>query len=659
MAGFFQRIKSIFSIDEDGTMGIVGSGDYSRSFPWSRSGSLTLYEKSLYANAAIKKRSEKTGEIQFVLKDRTGEEVTTGDAEKWLALLNKPNDWQTGAQFWGLAQKYYDTVGACYIRRSFGEEKIFKIGYVPDKLVLLKADKVEPILNADKTEILKFRYNGDGAAEDIPVKDIIYWYNPNPREPLTGESLLASASSAIESEYQISKYHANVLRNGGKLETMFRVKGLTTQKQLTELEEGYQEKFTEAKRLGRPLFMGGDIESVSVALSPQELAFLDTKISNYRDLAIVTGVPKEVLANTDGSTYQNADAAIRIFLRETVKPNMKSLCTVLDWRIIPDDWDLSFVDPTPEDREETRKDLETAKTVQALTTNEMREKLGFEPVKEEEADTILIPFSLRSLGEIIEPTPAVEPTKEPEETDEEKEKKKLLAEQAHPLRDKKTRILWAKAVDRDRREYDARMLAATKRYFKEQSLRVLDSLKSKRKMAVAEVFNEGVELSIAKTTLVTLIRDIFVEQGQKTADTFGFPTFSLTQAVEESLKERAELFTTSIINTQKEKLVRTFAESAAAEESRAKLVARIQDLYTDVSQDWAAVIARTEVHAAVSNANLQAYYQGGLRIKIWTAVLDDRTRPEHADLDGQERAIDAPFSNGLQYPSEPNCRCTV
>ena len=653
MPGIFHRIKSIFSNDEDGTMGLASSGDYTRSFPWSRGASLSLYEKSLYANSAIRKRAEKTGEIKFVLKNAAGKEVEDGDAGKWLKLLNKPNEWQTGAQFWGLAQKYYDSVGACYIRKGFGEGTIFKEGKMPEKLTLLRADFVEPVLNVAKTEITAFRYNGNGAAEDIKPNEIIYWYNPSPKNPLFGESLLSAAASAIESEYEISRYHANVLKNGGKLETIFKIKNLTTKKQLEELEENYQEKYTEARRLGRPLFMGGDIENVSTALSPQELAFLDTKISNYRDLAIVTGVPKELLADTSGATYANADASIRIFLREVVKPNMASLCTILDWRLISEDLTLEFVDPTPEDKEETRKDLETAKNVQALTTNEMREKLGFEKNKEKEADAILVPFSLRPLGDMAppEPTaPAATPT--PEE-------KRKADEQAHPLRDKKTRALWGKAVDRDRQRYDARMLAETRRYFKGQEQRVLETLKSKRKMAVEEVFNEGVELSLAKTSLVALLRQIFIEQGQNTADTFGFPTFSLTQAVEESLRERAELFTTSIISTQKEKLVRTFAESAAENEPRAKLVARVQDLYTDVSQEWAAVIARTEVHAAVSNANLQAYFQGGLRIKIWTAVMDERTRDEHAAMDGQERAIDAPFSNGLQYPSEPNCRCTV
>lgn len=650
MPGIFSRVKSWFTTDTDGTMGLVSNGWMSSVFSWDRNRSLSLYAKSLYVNAALRKRSEKTGEIEFIMRNNKGEEIgENADAQKYLNLLGRPNDWQTGAQFWALAQKYYDTVGACYILKGFKNDTIFKKGKIPDQLVLLRADMVEPKIEKDGVTIKSFDVVVDGSNKSYKPDEIIYWYNPNPANPLVGESLLSAASASIESEYEISRYHANVLKNGGKLETIFRVKGLSNKAQLDELEENYTEKYTNAKQLGRPLFMGGDIEQITTALSPSELSYLDTKVSNYRDLAIVTGVPKELLADTAGTTYANADASIRIFLREVVKPNMKSLCTVLDWRLIPDDMTLDFVDPTPEDREDTRKDLETAHSVEAITTNELRERLGLDPLDVEEANAIMIPFSKRPLGEIVEP---VQPQEKPPE-----DNKKTAS--VHPLRDKKTRNLWAKAVDRDRQEYDRRMLTATKRFFSEQETRVLDSLKGKRKIAVDEVFSDPIEISLAKNSLVAILRDIFIEQGEKVAETFGLPRLSMTMAVERSLRERADLFTQSIINTQKEKLVAAFTESAAEGESRAQLVTRIQDIYSDVSREWANVIARTEVHAAVSNANLQAYHQGGLTIKIWTAVMDDRTRPEHADLDGEERGIDEPFSNGLQFPSEPNCRCTI
>ena len=53
--------------------------------------------------------------------------------------------------------------------------------------------------------------------------------------------------------------------------------------------------------------------------------------------------------------------------------------------------------------------------------------------------------------------------------------------------------------------------------------------------------------------------------------------------------------------------------------------------------------------------------------KVWVATKDKRTRDTHAALDGESMGIDQPFSNGLQYPGDPNgppeevinCRCAM
>lgn len=81
--------------------------------------------------------------------------------------------------------------------------------------------------------------------------------------------------------------------------------------------------------------------------------------------------------------------------------------------------------------------------------------------------------------------------------------------------------------------------------------------------------------------------------------------------------------------------------------------------------------ARTAMTSASNTARLDAYERAedlGIKMKkVWIATLDDRTRDSHALLDGEERDIDEPFSNGLMYPADPagepaevyNCRCTM
>lgn len=82
--------------------------------------------------------------------------------------------------------------------------------------------------------------------------------------------------------------------------------------------------------------------------------------------------------------------------------------------------------------------------------------------------------------------------------------------------------------------------------------------------------------------------------------------------------------------------------------------------------------ARTACTNAENQAKLDAMYvlrdEYGVDVKKqWYATLDNRTRTNHRILHGEIRELEEPFSNGLQYPADPNgdpsevwnCRCTL
>lgn len=81
--------------------------------------------------------------------------------------------------------------------------------------------------------------------------------------------------------------------------------------------------------------------------------------------------------------------------------------------------------------------------------------------------------------------------------------------------------------------------------------------------------------------------------------------------------------------------------------------------------------ARTWVNSARNGGHYEQAERldkAGIRMKkIWLSAGDDRVRDSHRELDGEERYIDEPFSNGGMYPADPsldaeeyyNCRCTV
>ena len=93
----------------------------------------------------------------------------------------------------------------------------------------------------------------------------------------------------------------------------------------------------------------------------------------------------------------------------------------------------------------------------------------------------------------------------------------------------------------------------------------------------------------------------------------------------------------------------------------------------------AETIARSEAHRAFSEAREESLEQMAEQTgiarerirRVWHATDDKRTRDHHASMDGQERAMDEPFVDGLgnrlRYPGDPdapantvvNCRCPL
>lgn len=109
-------------------------------------------------------------------------------------------------------------------------------------------------------------------------------------------------------------------------------------------------------------------------------------------------------------------------------------------------------------------------------------------------------------------------------------------------------------------------------------------------------------------------------------------------------------------------------------ESIKHLADRLQKNIPNMNRDSAIRAARTAVTGAQNAGRLESYRAAeemGIKLqKQWMSTLDNRTRHDHADADGQTVDEDKPFNVGgyeLMYPGDPNgpgheiynCRCTM
>jgi len=664
----FKRIKGLFK--SAGEIGLFQSATLRQeSRTWSKSKFLKMAEISLYTNKAIGVRAKKVGDIEFSIQDDKGEEIDTPEARNLLNLLDQPNSEQTKNEFFELYQKYKDSVGSVYIELIFKDRSLTEKSGVGE-MRLLRPDLMVHKYGSDNN-LIGYTYTREkGGERFLNADQVIASHYYDPLNQKQGVSLLNAGAKAISTENQLFEYNENILRNGGKLDGIlsFTAENLT-KKQVDDAKKSYFEQYSDARKSGTPLFLGGDAKYQSLGLSPTELSYLESKGVTLNDICILTEVPKIMLATIDGVKFDNAKESRNMFLTDVIAPLQKNLTIKLSQaKRLSGDLKISFVDPTPENTDLKLKINENGIRNYYMTQNEARENIGLEPI--EDGDNILLPFGLRPQGEEQGDVKAIH----------NKDKDKAIDKKfEHPLKDSSVRKMygeWKVAKEIKNEKVFERLL---KIYFKAQRDRIIANLDPainrvfRKDNFVDSAFNLEQEIKLSADEFLPLLTQFLKEAGDDTYELLGNSRFefNLSSNIASWLQKKTDIFSRQINNTTFKRLQEEFTTSLEEQETREQLVKRIQNTYKDggkvISKDRANTIARTETGGVMTKGTFEAYKQADIPIKIWVTVGDTKVRDSHAMQDGEERAIDASFSNGLKYPRESgseageviNCRCQI
>lgn len=617
---------------------------------------LDAYSANLFVHTCVKKRAEKVGQVEFQLY-RGEQEILEHEL---LNVLYKPNSFMNKNEFFSLYQTYKDLTGSAYILILPLTDTQRKTKF---ELHLLRPDWISFLVGGDGN-ISEYVYRTSSGKEfKFEKKMVIASHYPNPTDALRGLSPLKPGSLAIDTDNQLTKYHANVIRNGGKIEGLltFKTDNLTSD-QIAEIRKSFKEQYAGADKSGTPFIGYGDIAYQNLGLNPQELSFIESKKMTRDDILLLFQVPKSVLGLTDDVQKGNYEESVRAFLSETIKPLIVNLVEKLNENLFPPELELTFVDPTPADMEMKIKKVESGIRSYFMTPNEARAEFGLEPI--ENGDELLVPFSVVPLG-----------SEQQEESDEAKSEEKQCAcskkKTEHPLKSKENRKVYWKKWDRTATARENLLVKVLRKYLKEQAKRIIEKLTAgviKPKGLADELFDIGLEVDLGKKKLLPILMKFLEASGNEALENMGVDRdFNVSVDARITIEERAQFFVRELNATTFKKLQSEFQDSIDAGEGYTDLAKRIENTYDVISRGRAMTIARTETLVASQTGTMEGYKQSGVDIKIWVAVQDDRTRESHSSIDGEERGLHLPFSNGLMYPGAPdgpaeeviNCRCSI
>ena len=158
------------------------------------------------------------------------------------------------------------------------------------------------------------------------------------------------------------------------------------------------------------MLLEGDFDWKSMGMSPKDMDFTSLKNFSARDIALVYGVPSQLVGVPDSQTYSNLAEARLALYTETVLPLMDRIQSDMNEWLTPqfgDDLKLHYdIDSIPAMAEQRRRVFESVTSgVQngILTRNEAREQLGYDTM--DGADELLVSATLMPLTQANDETP--------------------------------------------------------------------------------------------------------------------------------------------------------------------------------------------------------------------------------------------------------------
>ena len=251
-------------------------------------------------------------------------------------------------------------------------------------------------------------YDVDQATGNSRIKHIKLF---NPLDDFYGMSPIQSASIDIDQHNLANKHNVNLLQNGARPSgaVVFKPKDETgAQIQLSDVQRSQlvndiNQRFGGTSNAGKPMLLEGDFDWKEMGLSPKDMDFTSLKHMSAKDIALVYGVPSQLIGIPDSQTYSNFAEAKLALYNETIIPLLDRIQSDLNEWLTPQfgtDLELRYdIDSIPAMAEQRRRVFEsvTARcTKWYFTRNEAREQLGYEPVNG--ADSLLVPATLMPLN---------------------------------------------------------------------------------------------------------------------------------------------------------------------------------------------------------------------------------------------------------------------
>jgi hypothetical protein len=469
-----------------------------------------------------------------------------------------------------------------------------------------------------------------------------------------------------------------------------------------------------------------DFKVHQLSVSPKEMDFTESRKYLIQMAHEHFCVPPEMRGNLQNSNRATIDSAFYLWTKNVVTKRLRLFASTINNQFVPM-FDKAIIwkfdDIVPEDNDFKMKLADAGLAAGTITRNEWRKiatscGVTFLP-DEQRGDVYLTGLMIQEVPAFKEPVKAIEPT-EPDDTPplppEPPSSEKATPEKAidldlvikelNEMNDRMTskykgamesksfynddqKIAIWKAFDSKATAFEPIFENAVKKFAGLQGDRVKSAVKSVTNektlnVAIDSVFNGETDSALKRALAPGWIASMkggrdnakLLLTKKKVADTDTVTNDWFNKWIDKAGLLKAKEINDTTHEDLLKKLQEVMSESIATgdglSETIKKILAATDDVYENMSESRAALIARTESASTVNYGSYATYKVEGVEKKEWLATRDGRTRDAHASssLEGNPIGIDEKFSVGIdmmEFPGDPsasagnvcNCRCTI
>ncbi|MDA3839910.1 MAG: phage portal protein [Patescibacteria group bacterium] len=348
---------------------------------------LDFYKSWVYA--CVSRRSMGLAQIEFKLyRLKKNGEVEEIIEHELLELLYRINPEMTKYNFIQLSVVYRDLLGASPWILS----KTNKTDKTPSNIYIARPEYFK-VKKDDNGNILGYTYEIGSYKKEFEKEEVLFLKNYNPKNPDKGIGIIEAVRMTAQNDDYILQSNSNLLKNDARPSGFLEMEGNADAKMIKRLKKEFRKKYQGYENSHNVQLLEGGIKFKPVTIPPKDLDFIESRKMNRDEILSIFGVPKPVLGVFEDVNRASAIAAEYVFNKWTLEPLATEMIEQINEFLVPmfgkDLW-LGFEHLAKEDEEMDLKKKE-ASWNKWMTTNEIRESEGFEPING--GDYIYMPLS--------------------------------------------------------------------------------------------------------------------------------------------------------------------------------------------------------------------------------------------------------------------------